>query len=103
MANEPGAPFLPSGIVVGVLKHGQPGPDSIGCVMLTTIGAAPQISVGTSAMAVAFVCTVTTENPKSFENMPSAVVVLSTVMAELGPYGEETVKVAPATPPLSEA
>ena len=65
-ANAPGAPVFPSGSVVVCLKHGQPGPESSGWSLLTTMGAAPWTSSGMSARAAAVAVTVAWSMLKMF-------------------------------------
>src|SRR5207247_9589346 len=72
-ANAPGAPFLPRGNVVSSSKQGQPGPESFGWSLLTTIGAAQRTSAGTAARALAPACTVTESIEKILEKKPGAV------------------------------
>jgi ABC-type dipeptide/oligopeptide/nickel transport system permease subunit len=67
-------------MLVGTLKQGQPGPESMWWWMSTPIGATPCTSVGISLIADAFDPTLTVEMPKSREKNPSALFVCLTVI-----------------------
>src|SRR5438105_3009304 len=71
-AKAPGAPVEPTGIVVSLAcpKHGQPLPESIGCVFLTAIGATYFAALMPSVCAVAVAPTCTELMPKSLAKNP---------------------------------
>src|SRR5207249_8707017 len=84
-AKAPGAPVLPSGNVVLDVgpKQGQPGPASIGCSLLTVIGATQRASAGCAERAAAFACTLVESIEKSLAKKPGAVRVTLTITVSL--------------------
>src|SRR5207247_2545126 len=80
-AKAPGAPVLPSGNVVLDVgpKQGQPGPASIGCSLLTVIGATQRASAGCAERAAAFACTLVESIEKSLAKKPGAFLVTLTI------------------------
>src|SRR5437763_15637280 len=85
-SKEPGAPVLPSGSVVLFADPKQGHllvPLSIGCLMLTPIGATYCALFIRLARAVAVALTVTVLTPQSVEKTPAAGFVSDTVIVSL--------------------
>src|ERR671931_2036516 len=102
-SNEPGAPVLPSGRVVG-----SPGPKqghvdvplSIGCLTLTPIGATYCALCINEARAVAFDPTPTELTPKSFVKTPCAERRTCTLIVSFAAYGLDEMVTVVVPPPF---
>src|SRR3954447_20261277 len=96
--NAPGPTFWRSRSVAW-LKHGHPGPLSLGCCLSTAIGAAHFAFSGIPARAVAWERTFTDLKPKSRVKKVGATFRACTVMVWVGAPGALRVTSPAATPP----